>query len=208
MQYNTQREQLVMPEYGRGIQMMVDLAVKIENREERQRCAQAIVKIMSNLLPSTTSKEDEEHRLWNHLARIAHYQLDIDYPVNIVPQEEVQAHPAPLPYPMKDIKRRHYGYLVEQTLEYAKTIEDEELRRALTESVANQMKQDLFIWNRDSMDMHSWLRISNATPMASFIWRMTSPSILSESLLCNEPTEERNAKERNNYGIIHHRRRT
>lgn len=152
MQYNTQREQLVMPEYGRGIQMMVDLAVKIEDREERQRCAQTIVKIMSSLLPSTTSKEDEEHRLWNHLARIAHYQLDIDYPVNIVPQEEVQAHPAPLPYPMKDIKRRHYGYLVEQTLEYAKTVEDEGLRRALTESVANQMKQDLFIWNRDSMD--------------------------------------------------------
>lgn len=152
MQYNTQREQLVMPEYGRGIQMMVDLAVKIEDREERQRCAQTIVKIMSSLLPSTTSKEDEQHRLWNHLARISHYQLDIDYPVNIVPQEEVQAHPAPLPYPMKDIKRRHYGYLVEQTLEYAKTVEDEELRRALTESVANQMKQDLFIWNRDSMD--------------------------------------------------------
>ena len=141
-----------MPEYGRGIQMMVDLAVKIEDREERQRCAQTIVKIMSSLLPSTTSKEDEQHRLWNHLARISHYQLDIDYPVNIVPQEEVQAHPAPLPYPMKDIKRRHYGYLVEQTLEYAKTVEDEGLRRALTESVANQMKQDLFIWNRDSMD--------------------------------------------------------
>ncbi|MBR4130593.1 MAG: DUF4290 domain-containing protein [Bacteroidaceae bacterium] len=152
MQYNTQREQMVMPEYGRGIQMMVDLAVKIENREERQRCAQAIVKIMSSILPSTTSKEDEEHRLWNHLARIAHYQLDIDYPVNIVPQEEVQAHPAPLPYPMKAIKRRHYGYLVEQALDYAKTLPEGELRDAFTKSIANQMKQDLFIWNRDSMD--------------------------------------------------------
>ena len=152
MQYNTQREQMVMPEYGRGIQMMVDLAVKIENREERQRCAQAIVKIMSSILPSTTSKEDEEHRLWNHLARIAHYQLDIDYPVNIVPQEEVQAHPAPLPYPMKAIKRRHYGYLVEQALDYAKTLPEGELRDAFTRSIANQMKQDLFIWNRDSMD--------------------------------------------------------
>ena len=115
-----------MPEYGRGIQMMVDMAMQIEDREERQRCANAIVKIMSNLLPSTASKEDNEHRLWNHLARISHYKLDIDYPVNIVPQEEVQAHPAPLPYPMKDIKRRHYGYLVEQTLDYAKTIEDNE----------------------------------------------------------------------------------
>ncbi|MBQ8454847.1 MAG: DUF4290 domain-containing protein [Bacteroidaceae bacterium] len=152
MQYNTQREQLVMPEYGRGIQMMVDMAVGIENREERQRCANTIVKIMANLLPSTASKEDNEHRLWNHLARISHYQLDIDYPVNIVPQEEVQAHPAPLHYPMKTIKRRHYGYLVQQALDYAKTVEDKETRRFITESIANQMKQDLFVWNTDSMD--------------------------------------------------------
>ena len=152
MQYNTQREQLVMPEYGRGIQMMVEVAMQIENRAERQKCAQTIVKIMSGLIPSTASKADNEHRLWNHLARIARYKLDIDYPVTIVPQEEVQAHPAPLHYPMKDIKRRHYGYLVEQALDYARTVEDEETRRLITESVANQMKQDLFIWNRDSMD--------------------------------------------------------
>ena len=141
-----------MPEYGRGVQMMVDMAVQIESREERQRCAATIVKIMKSLLPSTASKEDDEHRLWNHLARIAHYKLDIDFPVNIIPQEEVQAHPEPLPYPMKAIKRRHYGYLVEQTLDYAKTVEDEGMRRFITESIANQMKQDLFIWNRDSMD--------------------------------------------------------
>lgn len=152
MQYNTQREQLVMPEYGRGIQMMVDMALQIEDRDERQRCANTIVKIMAGLLPSTASKEDEKHRLWNHLARIAHYKLDIDYPVDIVPQEEVQAHPAPLHYPMKDIKRRHYGYLVEQALEYARTLPEGELQKYVTESVANQMKQDLFIWNRDSMD--------------------------------------------------------
>lgn len=152
MQYNTQKDLLVMPEYGRGIQMMVNMAVQIEDREERQQCANTIVKIMSGLLPSTTSKEDEEHRLWNHLARISHYKLDIDYPVNIIPQEVVQAHPDPLPYPMKPIKRRHYGYLVEQALDFAKTLEDEEMRRFITESIANQMKQDLFIWNRDSMD--------------------------------------------------------
>lgn len=141
-----------MPEYGRGVQMMVDMAVEMENRNERQRCANTIIKIMAGLLPSTASKEDDKHRLWNHLARIAHYKLDIDYPVDIVPQEEVQAHPAPLHYPMKAIKRRHYGYLVEQTLDYAKTLEDENMRRFITESIANQMKQDLFIWNRDSMD--------------------------------------------------------
>ncbi|MBR4515832.1 MAG: DUF4290 domain-containing protein [Bacteroidaceae bacterium] len=152
MQYNTQREQLVMPEYGRAVQMMVDMAVRLESKSERQRCANTIVKIMSGIQPSQTSKEDQEHRLWNHLARISHYQLDIDYPVRIVPQEDVQAHPEPLPYPMKAIKRRHYGYLVQQALDYAKTIDDGERRRFVTESIANQMKQDLFVWNRDSMD--------------------------------------------------------
>ena len=152
MQYNTQREQLVMPEYGRAVQMMVDMAVEIKDRAERQRCANTIVRIMSGLLPSAASKEDNEHRLWNHLARISHYKLDVDYPVDILPQEEVQAHPDPLPYPMKPIRRRHYGYLVEQALEYAQTLEDEEQRQFITECVANQMKQDLFIWNRDSMD--------------------------------------------------------
>lgn len=141
-----------MPEYGRAVQMMVDMAVRLESKSERQRCANTIVKIMSGIQPSQASKEDQEHRLWNHLARISHYQLDIDYPVRIVPQEDVQAHPEPLPYPMKAIKRRHYGYLVQQALDYAKTIDDGEKRRFVTESIANQMKQDLFVWNRDSMD--------------------------------------------------------
>lgn len=152
MQYNTQKEQLIMPEYGRKIQAMVDMALQMKDRSERQRCAATIVKIMSNLSPSTASKEENEHRLWNHLARMARYQLDIDFPVAIVPQEEVQQHPSPLPYPMKDIKRRHYGYLVQQALDFAQTLQDEEQQRYVTESVANQMKQNLFMWNRDSMD--------------------------------------------------------
>jgi hypothetical protein len=152
MQYNTQREQLTMPEYGRSIQKMVDMAVQMADRAERQQCANTIVKIMSGILPATTNKADDEHRLWNHLARIAHYKLDIDYPVDIIPQEEAQAHPAPIPYPAKDIKRRHYGHLVEQALEYVMTLEDETKRLFLTENIANQMKQNLYIWNKDSMD--------------------------------------------------------
>lgn len=152
MQYNTQRDQLTMPEYGRSIQKMVDMAVQMADRAERQQCANTIVKIMSGILPATTNKADDEHRLWNHLARIAHYKLDIDYPVDIIPQEEAQAHPAPIPYPAKDIKRRHYGHLVEQALEYVMTLEDEEKRLFFTENIANQMKQNLYIWNKDSMD--------------------------------------------------------
>ena len=152
MQYNTQREQLVMPEYGRTIQQMVDMAISLESKEERQRCAETIVKMMACLQPASGNRENNEARLWNHLARIARYKLDIDYPISIVPHEEAVAHPQPLHYPMTRLTRRHYGHLVEQALAYAQTIEDEKQRQTFTECIANQMKQDLYSWNRDAMD--------------------------------------------------------
>ncbi len=152
MQYNTQKPLLVMPEYGRGIQEMVELAVGLPTKAERQRCAHAIVNIMARIQPQQSGQADYEQKLWNHLARISRYQLDIDYPVEIVSEEEVYAHPKPLPYPMKNIRSRHYGYLVESSLQYAKTLPDGPEKDTLVAMVANQMKQDLFVWNRDSMD--------------------------------------------------------
>ena len=152
MQYNTQREQLVMPEYGRGIQYMVDLAISLPDKQERQKCANTIISIMSRVQPENADAADYEVRLWNHLAKISHYKLDIDYPVEIVPEQEAMEHPKPLPYPMKKIRRRHYGHLVESALQYAQTLPDGDERTALVGMVANQMKQDLFVWNRDSMD--------------------------------------------------------
>lgn len=152
MEYNTQKPLLVMPEYGRGIQEMVELAVGLPTKAERQRCAHAIVNIMARIQPQQSGQADYEQKLWNHLARISRYQLDIDYPVEIVSEEEAYAHPKPLPYPMKNIRSRHYGYLVESSLQYAKTLPDGPEKDTLVAMVANQMKQDLFVWNRDSMD--------------------------------------------------------
>ena len=133
MQYNTQKPLLVMPEYGRGIQEMVELAVGLPTKAERQRCAHAIVNIMARIQPQQSGQADYEQKLWNHLARISRY-------------------PKPLPYPMKNIRSRHYGYLVESSLQYAKTLPDGPEKDTLVAMVANQMKQDLFVWNRDSMD--------------------------------------------------------
>ena len=152
MQYNTQREQLVMPEYGRGIQNMVDLAVSLPDKQARQRCANTIVSIMARIQPENSNTADFEVRLWNHLAKISRYKLDIDYPVEIVPELEATEHPQPLHYPMQKIRRRHYGHLVESALKYAQTLPEGEERTALVGMVANQMKQNLFVWNRDSMD--------------------------------------------------------
>lgn len=152
MQYNTNRTQLIMPEYGRGVQKMVELAVAIPDRAERQRCANTIVTIMQRMQPQLAGQQDFLQKLWNHLARISRYQLDIDYPVDIVTEQETLAHPAPLKYPMKRILRRHYGHLIESSLRYAQTLPAGEERDVLIKTVANQMKQNLFVWNRDSMD--------------------------------------------------------
>lgn len=152
MQYNTQREYLVMPEYGRGIQNMVDIAVMLPEKEQRQQCAESIIAIMARIQQGQVEPSDLRQKLWNHLARMARYELDIDYPVEIVPQETVYEHPAPMHYPMKKIQRKHYGYLVENALKYASELPQGPERDALVGLCANQMKQDLYTWNRDSMD--------------------------------------------------------
>lgn len=141
-----------MPEYGRAVQDMVEQAVHISDRATRQRCAQMIVGVMSRSNPESRSLPDYWNRLWNHLARISSYRLDIDYPVEIVAEERVNEHPAPLHYPMKRISRKHYGALVETALAHAREMAPGPDRDEFVRMIANQMKQNLFQWNRDAMD--------------------------------------------------------
>ena len=150
--YNSNQEALLMPEYGRMVQSMVQAAMEIPDKSARQQCARYIVSIMARMQDVKSERPDFEHKLWNHLARISHYQLDIDYPVDIVPEQEALAHPAPMAYPMKSIRRRHYGYLTEQMMNYLSECADEEERTELLDLTANHMRQNLFTWNPDSMD--------------------------------------------------------
>ena len=133
--YNSNQEALLMPEYGRMVQSMVQAAMEIPDKATRQQCARYIVSIMARMQDVKSERPDFEHKLWNHLARISHYQLDIDYPVDIVPEQEALAHPAPMAYPMKSIRRRHYGYLTEQMMNYLSECEDEEERTELYEGL-------------------------------------------------------------------------
>lgn len=150
--YNSRQDALLMPEYGRMVQSMVQAAMEIPDRNQRQQCAKYIVSIMARMQDVKAERPDYEHKLWNHLARISHYQLDIDYPVDIVPEQEALAHPEAMPYPMKRIRRRHYGYLTEQMLKYVSDCTDEAERGELTMMAANQMLQNLYTWNRDAMN--------------------------------------------------------
>lgn len=150
--YNTERDKLVMPEYGRSIQQMVNHAMTIEDREERLRCAKTIVKQMKAQQEHHGEQEDLVQKLWNHLAAMSDYQLDIDYPVEIERHDTAGNVRERIPYPQKNIQRRHYGAIIEEVTREMTKIEDKEKRTALAELVANQMKRNLAAWNRDIMD--------------------------------------------------------
>lgn len=152
MQYNTQRDKLQMPEYGRAVQDMVAHAMSLTDREERQRCAQTIVNVMGNMQPALRDQPDHKHKLWDHLAYISGYQLDVDYPYPVTRLDSEAAKPQPLHYPQTRIRNRHYGHVMEQFLDHLATLPAGEERDALTEYLANQMKQHLYDWNRDAMD--------------------------------------------------------
>ena len=152
LDYNTQREKLVLPEYGREVQSMVDYAVALTNRADRQRCANAIVAIMKRMFPQPAETEGYERKLWDHLALMSDFKLDIDYPYDIEEARAIQSKPSPMPYPMKRIPVRHYGSMMFEIFEKLKELPDGHEREELIRLAANQMKRVLVLWGHGSSD--------------------------------------------------------
>ncbi len=151
MDYNTQRPKLIMGEYGRYVQDMVEYCKQIEDDDERQQCAESIIGIMAGKAERTGNAEEFMSKLWNHLAAIANYELDIRYPVEIEKEESMGMKRERVPYPQKNIKRRHYGAIVEAFTHAIEDEDDEKKREQLALMVGNQMKRDLSNWNLDAM---------------------------------------------------------
>lgn len=151
LDYNTQREKLILPEYGREVQKMVDHAITIEDRAERQRCAETIVEIMGKMLPQN-SNEDHEQMLWDHLALMSGFKLDIDYPYDVTQALKIASKPEPLGYPMAKIPVRHYGKMMFEVFEQLKTMPEGPERDELARITANQMKRSLVLWSHGSAD--------------------------------------------------------
>lgn len=152
LDYNTQRERLVLPEYGREIQSMVDYAVALTDRQERQRCANTIVAIMGRMMPQGQNTNDFQHKLWDHLALMSDFKLDIDWPFDIAQAKTIKAKPQPMHYPMTRIPVRHYGHMVFELLEQLKTMPFGREYDELVRLTANQMKRDLYQWGHGSTD--------------------------------------------------------
>lgn len=152
LDYNTQREKLVLPEYGREIQQMVDYAVKLEDREERQHCAESIIVIMDRMFPENRNVENHEQKLWDHLAIMSNFQLDIDYPFDVSSAVKISKKPEPLKYPMQRIPVRHYGAMIFELFDKLQTMEPGEERDVLVRLTANQMHRNLLQWSHGSSD--------------------------------------------------------
>ena len=152
LDYNTQREQLVLPEYGREIQSMVNYAIGLTDREERQHCAETIIAVMRRMVPQSGDNESYEQKLWDHLALMSGFRLDIDYPFDVTQAVQIAKKPEPMPYPMKDIPIRHYGNMMFELFEQLKEMPEGPERDELIRITANQMKRDLSQWSQGSAD--------------------------------------------------------
>jgi hypothetical protein len=152
MEYNTQRKKMELPEYGRSVQNMVDHALTIEDREERQRCANTIVNIMGGMFLHLRDVPDFKHKLWDHLAIMSDFKLDIDYPFEIVKREELEMKPGKIAYPDKAIRYRHYGRFLESMIKKLSEMEEGEEKQALLQLLAVQMKKNLNNWNKEGIE--------------------------------------------------------
>ncbi len=152
LDYNTQREQLLLPEYGREVQKMVDHAMTLPTREERQRCAETIISIMERMFPHSGEAADHKHKLWDHLALMSNFQLDIDWPCDVSQAAKIASKPEPMGYPMSQIPVRHYGHMLFEVFEQLKTMPPGPERDELTRITANHMKLSLYQWSHGSAD--------------------------------------------------------
>ena len=152
LDYNTQREKLLMPEYGREIQKMIDYAVSLPDKAERLKCAQTIVRLMESKNPQLHESTDYEQTLWDHLYLMSHQQLDIDWPFDVSEAEKILSKPAPMELPQGNTHLRHYGHLLEEVFDKLKTMPEGEERDELVRLTANQMKRNLAAWGHGSMD--------------------------------------------------------
>lgn len=152
LEYNTERPKLFIPEYGRHFQKMVDHAVSIADRDERNKEAKAIISVMGNLQPHLRDVPDFQHKLWDQLFIMSDFKLDVDSPFPITSKEVLQQRPEPLEYPQNHPKYRFYGNNIKRMIDVAVKWEKGDMRSGLEYAIANHMKKCYLNWNKDTVE--------------------------------------------------------
>ncbi len=145
-------KRLALPEYGRNIQNMVDYCLTIKDREERTNCAYSIIATMGNLFPQLRDLTEFKHLLWDHLAIMSDFKLDIDYPYEVVKKETLNICPDRVPYSSaRDLRYRHYGKLIQGMIDKVSELKDPEEAKELSIYIANYMKKCYILYNKDGV---------------------------------------------------------
>ncbi|MBR9758631.1 MAG: DUF4290 domain-containing protein [Algicola sp.] len=152
LEYNSEREHLIIPEYGRHIQKMIKHAKTVENRDERNKVAKAIIDVMGNLQPHLRDVTDFQHKLWDQLFIMANFELDVDSPFEKPSKDKLLERPDPLRYPQNHPKYRFYGNNIKTMIDVACTWEDGDKKDALIYTIANHMKKSYLNWNKDTVE--------------------------------------------------------
>ncbi|NUY82069.1 DUF4290 domain-containing protein [Flavobacterium sp. MAH-1] len=151
LEYNAERTPLIIPEYGRHLQKLIDQATAIEDRNERNKAAKYIIQVMGSLNPHLRDVPDFQHKLWDQLFIMSDFRIEVDSPYPIPTREVLQLRPDPLAYPQNFPKYRFYGNNIQYMINVAMGWEDSELKDALIKVVANHMKKSYLSWNKDTV---------------------------------------------------------
>lgn len=152
LEYNSERSKLIIPEYGRHLQKMVEHAVAIEDEAERNKVAKSIIAVMGNMQPHLRDVPDFQHKLWDQLFIISDFKLDVDSPYPKPSRELLEERPQTMTYPQNFPKYRFYGNNIKRMIDEALKWEEGELKEALIYAIANHMKKSYLNWNRETVD--------------------------------------------------------
>ena len=206
MKYNTTRDPLVLPEYGRNVQRMIRYAISIEDRSERNKAASAIIELMGQLNPHLRDVEDFRHKLWTHLFLMSDFKLDVDSPYEIPKIESLQEKPNQVDYPKSKIKYGHYGKYTPSILNESKKLNDEE-KEFMTKTMGNFMKKQYLIHNNDTVDNN--VISENLKELSEGVLKMENPDeeLIPTSTLLKTLGINNNNHKRSNKNYHKHKRK-
>ena len=202
MEYNTTRNKLMLPEYGRNVQNMIMHAMEIENSEERNRAAQAIIEVMGQLNPHLRDVDDYRHKLWTHLFIMSDFKLDVESPYEIPEQNELYVKPDRVKYPKSKIRFGHYGQYTQKILESAKEMKDEKEKSYMTRAMANFMKKQFLVHNNNAVE--NYVITDQLSELSQGELKFENPDELTSTnqllkTLGIENNQNRNKKSNNNH---------
>jgi len=151
LEYNAERPHLIIPEYGRHLQKLIDQATLIADREERNKAARYIIQVMGSLNPHLRDVPDFQHKLWDQIFIMSDFKLDVDSPYPIPTRDVINLKPERLPYPQKNPKYRFYGNNIKYMIDVANSWDEGEMKNALVKVIANHMKKSYLSWNKDTV---------------------------------------------------------